>query len=280
MIEEDDLIIEKVIFESRLGVYVTANLYLPKNRKDKCPGVLFQPGHAQNGKFCQDYQKVARLIARGGSAVLLIDPTGQGERSNYTEPGIGEPIVSKAVMDHQTFGAQMFLTQGNSVKYFVADAMRAIDYLQTRPEIDPDKIGATGSSGGGTQTCVISCIDPRVKAAAPGTFVSTRRDIFIQGGAQDSEQIWPGTTDKGFDHHEIVSCFCPKPFLILAVKSDFFPVEGARRVYDASRKFYGLFDAEDNIGIVYDDSQHKYTEVLGKAASEFFAKHLGARTLK
>lgn len=280
VIEEDDLIIEKVVFESRPGVYVTGNFYLPKNRKKKCPGVLFQPGHAQNGKFCNDYQKVARLIAGGGSAVLLIDPTGQGERSNYTEPGIDEPIVSRSVMDHQTFGAQMFLVQGNSAKYFVADAMRAIDYLQARPEIDPDKIGATGSSGGGTQTGVISLIDDRVKAAAPGTFVSTRRDIFIYGGAQDSEQIWQETTNNGFDHHELVACFCPKPYLILAVKSDFFPVEGARRVYNTNKRFYGFFDAEDSLGIVYDDSQHRYTEVLGKAASEFFAKHLGGEIVE
>lgn len=278
--EEDDLTIEKVIFESRPGVYVTANFYLPKKRKAKCPGVLFQPGHAQNGKFSEDYQKVARLIARGGSAVLLMDPTGQGERSNYTEPGFNEPIVSRAVMDHQTFGAQMFLVQGNSAKYFAADAMRAIDYLQSREEINPDKIGATGSSGGGTQTCVISLIDDRIKAAAPGTFVSTRRDIFIYGGAQDSEQIWNSVTSEGFDHHEIVACFCPKPFLILAVKSDFFPVEGARRVYNTNKKFYGLFDAEDSLGIVYDDSQHRYTEVLGKAASEFFAKHLGGKIVE
>jgi len=280
VIEEDELTVEKVIFQSRPGVYVTANFYLPKNLKGKCPGVLFQPGHAQNGKFCGDYQKVARLIARGGSAVLLIDPTGQGERSNYTEPGYAEPIVPRAVMDHQTFGAQMFLVQGNSVKYFVADAMRAIDYLQSRPEIDPDKIGATGSSGGGTQTCVISLIDDRIKAAAPGTFVSTRRDIFIYGGAQDSEQIWDSVTSEGFDHHELVSCFCPKPLLILAVKSDFFPVEGARRVYNTNKKFYGLFDSGDSLSIVYDDSQHRYTEVLAKAASEFFAKHLGGKEVE
>ena len=280
VVEEDELTIEKVVFNSRPGVYVTANFYLPKKRKDKCPGVLFQPGHAQNGKFCEDYQKVARLIARGGSAVLLIDPTGQGERSNYTEPGFSEPLISRAVMDHQTFGAQMFLTQGSPTKYFVADAMRAIDYLQSRPEIDSDKIGATGSSGGGTQTCVISLIDDRIKAAAPGTFVSTRRDIFHQGGAQDSEQIWQGITNNGFDHQELVACFCPKPYLILAVKSDFFPVEGARRVYNTNKKFYGFFDAEDSLGIVYDDSQHRYTEVLAKAASEFFAKHLGGEIVE
>lgn len=280
VVEEDDLVIEKVIFQSRPGVYVTGNFYLPKKRKEKCPGVLFQPGHAQNGKFSDDYQKVSRLIARGGSAVLLIDPTGQGERSNYTEPGFSEPIVSRAVMDHQTFGAQMFLTQGSTTKYFVADAMRAIDYLQSRPEIDPDKIGATGSSGGGTQTCVLSVIDDRVKAAAPGTFVSTRRDIFIQGGAQDSEQIWQETTNNGFDHHELVSSFCPKPYLILAVKSDFFPVEGARRVYNTNKKFYGFFGAEDSLDIVYDDSQHRYTEIIAKAASEFFAKHLGGEAIE
>lgn len=279
-IEEDGLTIEKIVFESRKGVYVTANLYLPKNRKEKCPGILFQPGHAQDGKFSSQYQRVARIIARGGNAVLLMDPTGQGERGNYFEPEVDSYMVPRAVSDHQTFGLQMFLTQGNTVKYFVADAMRAIDYLQSRDEIDSERIGATGSSGGGTQTCVLSMMDDRIKACAPGTFVSTRRDIFCQGGAQDSEQIWPATTDKGFDHYEIASCFCPKPFMILAVRSDFFPVEGARRVYETNKKFYALYGKEENLCIAYDNSQHAFTDNLAKAAGEFFAKHLGGEEIE
>lgn len=274
VIEEEDLIIEKVVFESRKNVYVTANLYIPKNISGKRPGILFQVGHAEEGKVYEPYQAVARIMARGGNVVLIMDPQGQGERGNYIENGIDTPLVNRAVFDHQMFGAQTFLVRGNCVSYFVADAMRAIDYLQSRPEVDAEKIGATGSSGGGTQTCVISLMDDRVKASAPGTFVSTRKDIFIQGGAQDSEQIWPGTTDKGFDHHELISCFCPKPYLILAVKSDFFPVEGARRVYNTNKKFYSMFDAEDRLDVIYDDSQHAYTKNLAKTASEFFAKHL------
>lgn len=274
VIEEDGLKIEKIIFESRPKVYVTANLYIPEKRKNPCGAVLFQLGHAENGKSCGQYQRVARSIASCGLIVLVMDPVGQGERFSYYEKSIGKETVPATVTDHQYTGEQCVLTGDNIARYFIADAMRAIDYLQSRPEVDNERIGATGSSGGGTATCHLMLCDDRIKAAAPGTFVTTRQAYLYAGGSQDSEQIWMNATKNGFDHHEFVLSFAPKPLLLLIVESDFFPIEGADEVYAVGKRFYELFGKADKLKFFSDKSTHAYTDNLARAAAEFFASEL------
>lgn len=274
VIEEEGLKIEKIIFESRPNVYVTANLYIPKNRKDPCGAVLFQVGHAESGKSSAQYQRVARGIASCGLVVLVMDPAGQGERYSYYEKAIGRETIPATVPDHQYAGEQCVLIGDNIARYFIADAMRAVDYLETRPEVDNDRIGATGSSGGGTATCCLMLCDERIKAAAPGTFVTTRQAYLYAGGSQDSEQIWMNATKNGFDHHEFLLCFAPKPLLLLIVESDFFPIEGSDEVYSVGKRFYGLFGKEDKLGFVTDKSTHAYTDNLAHAAAVFFAREL------
>ena len=272
--EEDGLTIENIIFESRPNVYVTANLYIPKKRKDPCPAVLFQVGHAIKGRMYSQYQRVARTIASFGLIVLAIDPVGQGERLSYYEPLLGKEMIPATTSDHQYAGEQCVLCGDSIARYFIADAMRAIDYLETRKEVDNEKIGATGSSGGGTATCHMMLCDERIKAAAPGTFVTTREDYLYAGGPQDSEQIWHGATQRGFDHQDFLLSFAPKPALILAVESDFFPIEGARKTLEAAKRFYGMFGKEENIKISADESMHSYTDNLALYAGEFFARVL------
>lgn len=280
VIEEEGLKIEKVIFESRPGVYVTGNLYIPEKRKEPCGAVLFQIGHAAAGKTGAQYQRVARAIASCGLVVFVFEPVGQGERLSYFEPELGINVVGHTIWDHQYAGEQCVLSGDCIARYFIADAMRAVDYLETRPEVDKDKIGATGSSGGGTATCHIMLCDERIKAAAPGTFVTTRRDYMYAGGAQDSEQIYVGLTEKGFDHHEFLMCFAPKPTMLLIVDYDFFPIEGAEEVFDTSRRFYKMYDAEDKLLIEHDKSPHKYTDSLAIKAGEFFARELNGEEVE
>ena len=263
----DGIRIENVLFQSRKNVYVTGNLYIPENMTGKLPGILMQCGHAAKGRLHDSYRRVMTTIAKAGFVVLGIDPLGQGERQSYLE--LFEETASPT-REHQYCGDQCLLAGSVLTKYFIADAMRGIDYLQSRPEVDADKIGATGSSGGGTMTSVIGVVDDRVKAVAPGTFITTRRDYMYAGSHQDSEQVWPGITRDLFDHYELVSCFCPKPFLILGVKSDFFCREGTEKVFNKEKEFYKLFGKENDIRIAWDDSMHAYTPALAKAAAEFF----------
>ena len=275
---EDGLTVEKVVFLSRPHVYVTATVYVPQGIETPAPAVLFQPGHAAGGKAHPQYQQVARTIAAHGLIVMLMDPPGQGERLNYFEKGEEKPRIGGAVPDHQQFGTLFYLAGRNPVACFLADAMRAIDYLISRGDVDPMRIGATGSSGGGTMTSVLAVMDPRVAAAAPGTFLSTRDAITVGGQLQDIEQMWPGTLSAGFDHHELIACCCPKPYLILAVDADTFPLDGTQEIYEYGRECYRLAGKPDSLRLFVDRSTHKYTLPLARAAGRFFAEVFGRPT--
>ncbi len=272
IIKADGFNIEKIIFQSREGVYVTCNMYMPDKFNEKIPAILMQLGHAKNGKMNPDYQKIARILVKSGFAVLLMDPAGQGERFNYKDDQTGEFLMPVPTTQHQHIGNQCFLTGDYLLKYFVCDAMRAIDYLETREEIDKDKIGATGTSGGGTMTSVLMAYDKRIKAAAPSCFLTTRREYYYAGGAQDAEQIWVNASEKNFDHYELITCFCPRPLLILSVDSDFFPLEGTDKLFKKGKEFYKLMDCEQNIRMAVDESEHTYTLKNGARAASFFSE--------
>lgn len=266
--------IEKVIFQSRPSVYVTANLYIPHQRRQPCGAVFFHPGHSGVGKTDERYQGVARSIASAGLIVLVIDPVGQGERHSYVEPSLQLDMERSCTSDHQYAGHQIMLTGDASTRYFVADARRAVDYLISRPEVDPDAIGLTGSSGGGTMTCNMMVFETRAKAAAPGTFLSSRRAILRSGQPQDAEQIWMGKPGFLFDHQDVLACFAPKPCLALCVDADFFPIEGTVETIGAAKRLYALYGAEDAVNMTVDHSEHAYTEVLAARAAAFFARTL------
>lgn len=268
-VETDELIIESVIFEARKGVYITGNMYLPKKIAGKIPGVLFQCGHASAGRLYNPYQMVCQTIAKCGIAVFSMDHIAQGERLGYPEL---YPFGKSPCYEHEWVGRQCLIAGSSVLKYFVADARRGLDYLCSRPEIDTSKIGTTGTSGGGTMTSVIAVVDERVKAVVPSTFITSRREYFHAGSAQDAEQIWRDLTAKDFDHYELISCVAPKPYLILAVKSDFFCPEGTIKVYEKEKEFYRLLGCEDNLRIEWDNSKHEYTPYLATKAAEFFVE--------
>lgn len=272
VIEEDDLIIEKIIFTSRKNIYVTANLYIPKDGKDKHPAILMQMGHSLTGKTANTYQMGARIHAKAGFSVFCFDPIGQGERASYIENG--KPKITPAVMEHQHTGHQCYLAGNNFVKYFLCDAMRAIDYLETRDDLDLSMLGAIGNSGGGTMTSVLMAYDDRIKIAAPSCFLTTRRAYYYAGGAQDSEQIWVGGTKNNFDHYELVSLFCPKPLLICTVDSDFFPLEGTDALFEKEKEFYRLMGKENNLRMTTDECTHSYTVKNAKTSAEFFKEQV------
>ncbi len=267
--------VENVIFQSRRDVYVTASLYLPKGLTKPSAAVLFLSGHTDDGRIDNRYQEVAQTMANAGLIVLAPDPTGQGERMNFYNPETGEYAIEHSVPDHDCCGVPSMATGRFLGAYFIADQLAAVDYMLTRPEIDPDRIGVTGSSGGGTQTLAVMTCDSRIAAAAPATFTSTRREILFTCQSQDSEQIWPGCAAYGFDHFEPFCIFAPKPVMILLVSSDFFPIEGAYEVYDEARRLYGMYGKEDNVRIFEDPACHHYTQPLAEAAADFFCEVFG-----
>lgn len=273
-IDEDGFRIEKVIFESRPKTFVTANVYIPDGITEPRGAVLFLCGHALVSKSAEKYQTVCRAIVKTGLVVMIQDPVGQGERLSYWDPDLGKSPVGATTRDHDHAGMQS-LPLGDSIcRYFIHDAMRGIDYLMSRPEVDPNRIGVTGSSGGGTQTCLMMICDPRIAAAAPGTFVMNRRSYMLTGGPQDQEQIWLKMTSLGFDHEDVLLMMAPKPVRILAVKWDFFPIEGTRRTVERCKRFWEMSGSPGKLDMVEDESTHAYTRPLAKAAAEFFSEHL------
>lgn len=270
----DGFRIEKIIFESRPQNYVTANLYVPDGIVSPTGAVMFLCGHHEYAKHAPVYQSVCQHLVKAGLVVLAQDPVGQGERLSYCQPSTGEPAIGPCITEHDYAGAQCLMVGDCLARYFVHDAMRGIDYLISRPEVDPERIGVTGSSGGGTQTCLMMVCDPRIAAAAPGTFVMNRESYIHTGQAQDAEQIWPGMSALGFDHEDFLLMMCPKPVMVLAAKWDFFPCEGTRRTVQRCTRFWDMFDCADNLQFVEDDSVHKYTDKLAASAARFFAKHL------
>ena len=163
-IQAENYSIEKIIFESLPGFYVTANLYRP-DQAGRYPGILLQAGHTQEGK--PEGQRLAANLALKGFVVLAFDPVGQGEREQTYDPRVDRPLAGWSVPEHIQAGAQSILIGESVARYFIWDAKRALDYLVSRPEVDAARLGAVGCSGGGAVTTFIGALDSRIKAVAP-----------------------------------------------------------------------------------------------------------------
>src|SRR6476646_6057069 len=164
-LESDTHTIEKIMFESRPGFYITATLYRP-NRAGRYPAVLVPSGHTQEGK--PETQIVAANLAAKGFIALACDPTGQGEREQTYLPQLGRALAGGGGNEHLELGARNILIGQSVARYFIFDAKRAVDYLVSRPDVDPDRIGVTGCSGGGAITTYVGVFEPRIKAGRGG----------------------------------------------------------------------------------------------------------------
>ncbi|UVI27596.1 alpha/beta hydrolase family protein [Paenibacillus spongiae] len=280
IVQGDGFQIEKITFESRPDHIVTANLYMPDGINLPAPAVLFLCGHDRDAKHSERYHLVCSRLALAGLIVLAIDPIGQGERLSYIpEDGRFEDAIW-GTQEHQRAGAQCLPIGQGLARYFVHDAMRAVDYLSERPEVDSSRIGVTGNSGGGTQASMLMICDDRIAAAAPGTFIMNRQTYMHAGGVQDAEQIWRGLTGHGFDHEDILLAFAPKPLAVLAVTYDFFPIEATRRTVGRCSRFWEMHRKSDQLLLIEDESEHRFTDKLAEAAAAFFSEHLLNRKLE
>jgi dienelactone hydrolase len=274
-LERDRYVIEKIVFESRPRFHVTSNLYLPVSagRDKQVPGVLFFCGHADSGKAASLYQQACIDLACNGFAVLAVDPLGQGERHQSYDPETGI-TPRRNIIEHTYLGHQCLLAGTNVARYFVWDAIRALDYLLSRGEVDADRVGATGNSGGGLQTAYLMLADDRLASAAPCCFITSREDYMKTGQAQDGEQILYRAIDRGPRYDDFVTALAPKPVLIGATQSDFLCVEGAHRTYERAQVIYDHYGADDAIELTVSDTSHGLTPHLREATVNWFRKHL------
>jgi cephalosporin-C deacetylase-like acetyl esterase len=274
-IKRDIYDIEKVIFESRPGLLVTGNLYLPKGGKSgKKPAVLGLCGHSHGGKTEQAYQSFCQGLARKGYVVFIIDPIGQGERLQYLNAE-GKSEVGNGVLEHLLGGNQQFLIGEFFGSWRAWDAMRALDYLLDRPEVDRAHVGVTGNSGGGTMTTWICALEERITMAAPGCFVTTFRRNLENELPQDTEQHPPKALALGLDHDDFLAAMAPRPLRILAQEKDFFDVRGAQETYGRLKRLYKLLGHEENVSLFIGPHGHGYKQENREAMYAWFNKATG-----
>jgi dienelactone hydrolase len=155
--------------------------------------------------------------------------------------------VGGATVEHQVVRLQNVLAGESIARYMVWDGMRGIDLLESRPEVDRTRIGVAGCSGGGTLTAYLAAIDPRIQAAAPACYITAWEEQLPGTGPQDAEQQFPDQLREGLDHADFATAFAPKPYLIVSTEEDFFPLAGARRAFEETRRLYGLFGAGEKM---------------------------------
>ena len=197
-------------------------------------------------------------LVKKGFIVLADDPYGQGERIDYfdAEKGGRRSVVRRHSLLHRN---QMFLTGVSPAVFHPGDGIRAIDYLLTREEVDPERIGVTGLSGGGTQTAYISIFDDRVKAAAQSCYITGFRRLLESIGPQDAEQNFYHAIARGLTHADFLEVRAPRPTLIVATTRDFFSIQGVRETYAEASKAYAAFGHEDHLLLSENDYEHGFT---------------------
>ncbi|MCC6423331.1 MAG: acetylxylan esterase [Phycisphaerales bacterium] len=260
-LQRDGYTIDKVLFQSRPNFWISANIYLPDPLpKQKIPGIIAPMGHTSAGKQADWYQERVIGLVRQGFAVVAYDQIGLGERWQYYDPatklnivgnrdgfGVFNPKVffgNSTSGEHEYIGAQLWLTGGSLMQHVVWDGVRAIDFLVSLPQVDPDNIGCSGASMGGTATTFIATVDPRLKVAIPVSYV-TRRQLLaedVKGFAIDAEQLQLNTAKPG-EALEEADLLLPMTLHGGYVQiggniKDFFPIAGTRW---AAENLTGLF---------------------------------------
>ena len=270
--QRDGYRIEKVIFESQPKHFVTAILYLPEG-KPPFPGVLVPCGHSSNGKARDLYQRAPILVAKSGMAALCYDPIDQGERHQLLDAD-GKPVISSSTMGHNMAGVGAILLGRNTATYRTWDGMRAIDYLCSRPEVDPERIGCTGISGGGTMTSYLMALDDRIQAAAPGCYLTTFRRLLETVGPQDAEQTIFGQIEFGMDHPDYTLMRAPKPTLIMTATEDYFDITGAWHNFRQAKRLYDRLGFPERADMIETAGKHGFPPAMRIAAARWMRRWL------
>ena len=256
--------IEKVIFESMPGVFVTANLFVPDG-SGRRPAVVMSCGHADTGKDCNIYLRACVIAARRGFVALMFDPYYQGERRTSQRMG--------SCASHNEMGLRGSLIDWSAPLLRIWDGMRAIDYVLTRPEVDPTRLGYMGQSGGGTMTALMEAADDRIKAAAPSCFLTSLRTLCEHMGPQDGEQNIYGQLSFGLNHTGYV--LIPDiPVAVTCKFSDMFPYSGVRTLFKTVRTLEANVGMGERAFLNCAPGPHGWTEATEQSSVMFLARQL------
>jgi cephalosporin-C deacetylase-like acetyl esterase len=269
---EDGFDVQRIIYDSLPGFHVTVNLYLPASSPAPFPAVLYTPGHSPAGKV--EAWNLAANMARNGIAVLAYDPVGEGERLQYFDPGTRKSRAGQPTGEHSEASVQISLTGDQIARYFLWDAMRGLDYLASRQDIDAKRIGAFGCSGGGTVTAYLAALDPRVKAAGVACYITSYSALLNTLGPQEAEQSIPGFIARGFDFPDWIEAAAPIPYAVISTTEDMFPFEGARKSVEEAKRVYEMYGAADRLQWITGPGRHGNLRPIQSEIIRFFLRRL------
>lgn len=273
-LEREDFRVENLHFQSRPGLYVTANLFLPKNLPGKLPAILYVCGHGQVKIDGVSYGNKASYhhhgvwFARNGYACLIIDTLQLGEIEG---------------IHHGTYRYDRWWWQARGYTPAGVEAwngMRALDYLASRPEVDPERLGVTGRSGGGAYSWYLAALDERIQCAVPVAGITSLRNHLVDGCIEGHcDCMFPVNTYR-WDFDQLAALVAPRPLLISNTDKDsIFPVEGVFQVFLGARHVYGRLGSGARLGFNLEEGPHKDTQPLQTAAFHWMNRHLRGTAL-
>ncbi|QDV26094.1 alpha/beta hydrolase family protein [Aureliella helgolandensis] len=261
--------VENLHFQSLPGLYVAANLYLPADTEaGPFPTILYVCGHAsvqEDGVRMGNktaYHHHGIWFAKHGYACMIIDTVQLGEFDGK---------------HHGTYrhGRWWWNSRGYTPAGVEAwNSMRALDYLETRQEVDASRFGITGRSGGGVYSWWTTAIDPRIKVAVPVAGITDVRNHVVDGCIEGHCDCMYMVNNYGWDFATVAALVAPRPLLISNSDQDsIFPLDGVMRVHEKTAKIYKLLQAEESLGIHITEGPHKDTQMLRVGAFAWFEKH-------
>jgi hypothetical protein len=268
-VEADGFEVERLHFQSMPGLYVTANLYLPTGLEEPAPAILYVCGH---GAAIRDgvsfgnkvsYHHHGVWFARHGYVCLVIDTLQLGEIQG---------------IHHGThrLGQWWWTARGYTPAGVEAwNGIRALDYLESRPEVDASRIGMTGRSGGGAYTWFVSALDERVRVSAPVAGITDLENHVVDGVVEGHCDCMFFVNTYRWDQPLLAALVAPRPLLIAnSDKDSIFPLEGVMRVHEKVRRVYGALGAADHLGLLITEGPHRDTQDLQVPVFRWFNRFL------
>ncbi len=260
-IQKEGYRIEKLYYESLPGLYVPANLYIPDDIQEPRPAILYVCGHSPTQKV--RYQPYPRKLAELGFVCLIIETIQFGEVRGHHHGCYLQGWFNWYSRGYNPGGVEAW------------NGIRGLDLLAERPEVDPEKLGVTGLSGGGSQSWYIAAADPRVKAVAPVCGASTLKAHMATRTVDGHCDCMMPINTYMIDFQDIGALIAPRPLLIAQADGDGMnTIESIRELHDDIQKMYDLYGVPENIGLVETPGGHSYHRISRQEIHSFFLEHL------
>ena len=268
VVQEDGYRIEKLYYESLPGLYVPANLYIPEGVKGKVPAILYVCGHSHTQKH--HYQAHAINFVENGFACLIIETIQRGE------------VKGKHLGAYENGWFHWYSKGYNPGGVEVWNGIRGLDLLSELPEVDKDRLGVTGISGGGSQSWYLPAADPRIKAAAAVAGAGSLEGQICQYSIDDHCDCMMPINTHGIDFTNVGALIAPRPFMIAQTTNDlYYSIEAVRTLYDEIKPVYELYGEPDHLIMKEAPGPHSYgtNDELRAEILSFFYKELKGKRI-